>query len=244
MNGIEQTKTLVKINKNRLLYVIVVISLCFSFINIILKNIGLNSIALASLVVLNFLSSTYFAYHLSNNQTHFNLIKFLEYLKHNSLSIGKIAILQFISMVALVMLLKILASNPYTVAFVQVFAIIIYVLLNCINFKLLFSLEENFNVRKCVYLSLNSLRNNVKTLMYLIIKVVTIILLGSIVVYLINVFVYAPQIDNILKTAEVIDSSMLDPFFSSSLSNFIQSFGAQFVSGLCLIWIGVANYRK
>lgn len=244
MNGIEQTKTLVKINKNRLLYVIVVISLCFSFINIILKNIGLNSIALASLVVLNFLSSTYFAYHLSNNQTHFNLIKFLEYLKHNSLSIGKIAILQFISMVALVMLLKILASNPYTVAFVQVFAIIIYVLLNCINFKLLFSLEENFNVRKCVYLSLNSLRNNVKTLMYLIIKVVTIILLGSIVVYLINVFVYAPQIDNTLKTAEVIDSSMLDPFFSSSLSNFIQSFGAQFVSGLCLIWIGVANYRK
>ncbi len=167
MNGIEQTKTLVKINKNRLLYVIVVISLCFSFINIILKNIGLNSIALATLVVLNFLSSTYFAYHLSNNQTHFNLIKFLEYLKHNSLSIGKIAILQFISMVALVMLLKILASNPYTVAFVQVFAIIIYVLLNCINFKLLFSLEENFNVRKCVYLSLNSLRNNVKTLMYL-----------------------------------------------------------------------------
>ena len=34
------------------------------------------------------------------------------------------------------------------------------------------------------------------------------------------------------------DDTLINPYFSTNLSNFIQSFGAQIISGLILIWIG------
>lgn len=244
MNGIEQTRTLVKLNRKRLLSVIIIISLCFSLLNIILNNNGLNSIGLASLVVLNFLSSLYFAYHLKTNQQKLNIPAFMQYIKDNLACIGKIALLQVISLLGLLFIIKLLSSNPYTFAFTQVVAIILYVILNCINFQLLFvSYAKQLVLGKCIANSLTTLRKNLKTVLYLMIKVVAIILLGGIFVYLLNIFVYAPQIDYVLMTSEVIDSSVLDPFFSSTLSNFIQSFGAQFIAGICLIWIGIANYK-
>ena len=69
-------------------------------------------------------------------------------------------------------------------------------------------------------------------------KIIATLLVGCIIIYLINIFVYAPQIDATLKAMETFDESLLNPFFSTPLSNFIQSLGAQIISGIALIWIG------
>ena len=40
------------------------------------------------------------------------------------------------------------------------------------------------------------------------------------------------------KAMKKFDDTLINPYFSTNLSNFIQSFGAQIISGLILIWIG------
>ena len=80
-----------------------------------------------------------------------------------------------------------------------------------------------------------------KIIFYLLLKTFTIIIIGCICIYLIIIFVYAKQIDSAINNVAVVNEALINSYFSSTLSNFIQSFGAQIISGLVLIWIGNAS---
>ena len=66
-----------------------------------------------------------------------------------------------------------------------------------------------------------------------------LILLGSLAVYALNVFVYAPQIDAVLKSAPEITEALIDPYFSTNLSYLIQSVGMQLVVSYIAIVSGM-----
>ena len=62
---------------------------------------------------------------------------------------------------------------------------------------------------------------------------------GSLAVYALNVFVYAPQIDAVLKSAPEITEALIDPYFSTNLSYLIQSVGMQLVVSYIAIVSGM-----
>ena len=70
-------------------------------------------------------------------------------------------------------------------------------------------------------------------------KTLLFILVGSLLVYALNVFVYAPQIDATLKSAAIIDETLVQPYFSTNLSYMIQSVGMQLVVSYIMIVSGI-----
>lgn len=77
-----------------------------------------------------------------------------------------------------------------------------------------------------------------------------LILLGSPGGVRAHVFVYAPQIDAVLKSAPEITEALIDPYFSTNLSYLIQSVGMQLVVSYIAIVSGMTygvyylNQRK
>ncbi len=86
--------------------------------------------------------------------------------------------------------------------------------------------------------------------MHIVLKTIVLILLGSLAVYVLNVFVYAPQIDAVLKSTPEITEALIDPYFSTNLSYMIQSVGMQLVVSYIAIVSGMTcgvyylNQRK
>ena len=238
---ITDLKTTVSNNKKKLLGFIICLSVIYSIISIILNEIGVNLINIGVLLFLNFIMSAYFAYSLRTDFEKISVKSFLKMVNNYKNGILSVAFFQGVCIIVWLLLIKMMSMIKYTLIFIQPLSIVFYVILNCLNFQLLFEIFEKQNITsQKLKQSLRILKTNHKTLIYLIIKTVSIILIGSIITYLVNIFIYAPQIDSALKTMSVIDESVLNPYFSTSLSNFIQSFGAQVISGIILIWIGSA----
>ena len=78
-----------------------------------------------------------------------------------------------------------------------------------------------------------------KIFMHILMKTLLFILVGSLLVYALNVFVYAPQIDATLKSATIIDETLVQPYFSTNLSYMIQSVGMQLVVSYIMIVSGI-----
>lgn len=239
MNRIAQIKNSVDKNKKILIKFMIVVSIVFSLLNLSLEKIGLNTISIAILLIFNFIVSTYFAYILKNDIQKLSIQSFLQMMHQYLKEISLLALFQLSVIILWIVLLKVLSMFQYVILFIQPLTILLYVILNFINFKIIFQIFDkgNMNLKK----ALSGIKSNLRILFYLILKTVIILLIGTICVYLVNIFVYAKEIDLVLKTAPVVTDALINPFFSTTLSNFIQSFGAQMISGMILIWIANAG---
>ena len=121
------------------------------------------------------------------------------------------------------------------------------IFLNCINHLTLFSMIETHQS------AWQALKGGTKMFFQsrkLILHIVLKTMLGSLAVYALNVFVYAPQIDAVLKSAPEITEALIDPYFSTNLSYLIQSVGMQLVVSYIAIVSGMTygvyylNQRK
>lgn len=101
---------------------------------------------------------------------------------------------------------------------------------NCINHLTLFLiLQDQYSVIKALKEGCLLFVRSKKLILHITLKTILLILLGSFAIYALNVFVYAPQIDAVLKSTDFITEAMIDPFFSTNLSYLIQSIGMQLV---------------
>lgn len=242
MNRIADIKLLVKGNRNILIKFVVLVSIVFSILNLAIENIGLNTLSVIVLIVFNYIISIYFAYILKYDLNRISFTSFMDMMKKHSKGIILIAVIQFIIMLSWLIVLKLLSGIKYVVLFIQPLTLVFYVLLNYTNFKLIYNIFDCNKIDKKTFKKiLSNIKNDKKIIFYLLLKTFTIIIIGCICIYLIIIFVYAKQIDSAINNVAVVNEALINSYFSSTLSNFIQSFGAQIISGLVLIWIGNAS---
>lgn len=239
MNHIANIKLLVQSSRKKLLIIIIFISIIFSIINILLNKNGISTFGILLLLCSNFMFNAYFAYYLEKKLSIPSVSSFFEMIRRYSKQLIKVALFQIVFIIIWVMILFVLSMFKYGIILNQPLTFILYLILNYCNYTILFEIfnENDVNVRNLLD-SMNQIRKNLKVFIYIMLKIIAILLVGCIIIYLINIFVYAPQIDATLKAMETFDESLLNPFFSTPLSNFIQSLGAQIISGIALIWIG------
>lgn len=242
MNRIADIKLLVKGNRYILIKFVVLVSIVFSILNLAIEKIGLNTLSIIVLIVFNYIISIYFAYILKYDLVRISFTSFMDMMKKHSKGIIFIAVIQFIIMLSWLIVLKLLSGIKYVVLFIQPLTLVFYVLLNYINFKLIYNIFDCNKIDKKTFKKiLSNIKDDKKIIFYLFLKTFTIIVIGCICIYLIIIFVYAKQIDSAINNVAVVNEALINSYFSSTLSNFIQSFGAQIISGLVLIWIGNAS---
>lgn len=114
------------------------------------------------------------------------------------------------------------------------------IFLNCINHLTLFSMiETHQSAWQALKGGAKLFFQSRKLILHIVLKTIMLILLGSLAVYALNVFVYAPQIDAVLKSAPEITEALIDPYFSTNLSYLIQSVGMQLVVSYIAIVSGM-----
>ena len=114
------------------------------------------------------------------------------------------------------------------------------IFLNCINHLTLFSMiEMHQSAWQALKGGVKMFFQSRKLIVHIVLKTIVLILLGSLAVYALNVFVYAPQIDAVLKSAPEITEALVDPYFSTNLSYMIQSVGMQLVVSYIAIVSGM-----
>ena len=114
------------------------------------------------------------------------------------------------------------------------------IFLNCINHLTLFSMiETHQSAWRALKGGTKLFFQSGKLIMHIVLKTIVLILLGSLAVYVLNVFVYAPQIDAVLKSTPEITEALIDPYFSTNLSYLIQSVGMQLVVSYIAIVSGM-----
>ena len=124
--------------------------------------------------------------------------------------------------------------------FLPVLIFILVVLLNVVNHLTLFGImQEKLPLSKSLKNAWHLFLNSRKLFMHILMKTLLFILVGSLLVYALNVFVYAPQIDATLKSAAIIDETLVQPYFSTNLSYMIQSVGMQLVVSYIMIVSGI-----
>ena len=124
--------------------------------------------------------------------------------------------------------------------FLPVLIFILVVLLNVVNHLTLFGImQEKLPLSKSLKNAWHLFLKSRKLFMHILMKTLLFILVGSLLVYALNVFVYAPQIDATLKSAAIIDETLVQPYFSTNLSYMIQSVGMQRVVSYIMIVSGI-----
>mgnify|MGYP007105532747 FL=1 len=124
--------------------------------------------------------------------------------------------------------------------FLPMLIFILVVLLNVVNHLTLFGImQEKLPLSKSLKNAWHLFLKSRKLFMHILMKTLLFILVGSLLVYALNVFVYAPQIDATLKSAAIIDETLVQPYFSTNLSYMIQSVGMQLVVSYIMIVSGI-----
>lgn len=124
--------------------------------------------------------------------------------------------------------------------FLPMLIFILVVLLNAVNHLTLFGImQEKLPLSKSLKNAGHLFLKSRKIFMHILMKTLLFILVGSLLVYALNVFVYAPQIDATLKSATIIDETLVQPYFSTNLSYMIQSVGMQLVVSYIMIVSGI-----
>lgn len=114
------------------------------------------------------------------------------------------------------------------------------IFLNCINHLTLFAIIQNHeNALSALKQGIRMFVQSKKLILHIVLKTILLVLLGSLAVYAVNVFVYAPQIDAAMKAAPEITEALIDPYFSTNLSYMIQSVGMQLVVSYIAIVSGM-----
>lgn len=140
-------------------------------------------------------------------------------------------------------LLKLLIKLKYIIFFIPVLVFVSILVINCINHLVLFSIfEKKESIVKSFKIAVRLFFKSRKIFSHILLKTILIILVGNLLVYAINIFAYAPQIDYILKTSEVINDSLFNPIFTTKLSYLIQSVGMQMIISYISIVSGI-TYR-
>lgn len=239
MDHITNIKGLVKYNRTKLIKFICIVSLIFSLVNLIFSYTGVSTLKIVLLAIFNYICGIYFAYFLKKDLDKPSFQSLSEMMKIYIKDILIIGLIQILLIVIWMGLLIILSKFKIGVVIFQPLSMIAYVLLNYMNFCVMFDVFEGEKIEVSSFTTaLKDVTKNKKTFVYLMLKIFSIIIVGGLVVYLVNIFAYAPQIDATLKAMKKFDDTLINPYFSTNLSNFIQSFGAQIISGLILIWIG------
>lgn len=114
------------------------------------------------------------------------------------------------------------------------------IMLNCVNHLTMFQIVQDqqkplSSLKQAFQLFFKSK----KLILHVILKTIIILLVGALLVYCINVLVYAPQINAALYGAQGVDLALIDKYFSSDLSYMIQSIGMQLVISYIAIVTGL-----
>lgn len=237
-NHIEELKKGVKHNTKKIIKLLIVTSFLGAGLNLVVARLKINSIILAVMVAVNFAISLAVAYFLYEDKESISVMDFLSMLKNKYRIIMVLEVLKLLAVAIWFFILKGLSASKIFLGIAQPVTAIMYILLTYADFK------ANFYVFEGKGISLNiiseiwkDLIKNRKAFYYVLLKIFVIFMCGMIAVTLFIIFIYSLEISEFMKTAVDYDSSILDPYFSTPLSNFIQSFGAQIIVSLASVWI-------
>lgn len=137
-------------------------------------------------------------------------------------------------------LLLVLSRIKETLILLPIVIFVLVVSLNILNHLTLFGMiQEKLSLQASIKRGIRLFLKSRKILIHILLKTIVLILIGSLLVYALNVFVYAPQIDAALKSASVIDETLVQPYFTTNLSYMIQSVGMQLVVSYIMIVSGI-----
>lgn len=139
-----------------------------------------------------------------------------------------------------VLLIQLLVRIKEVVLFLPAILALVVIFFNCINHLTLFMIIQD---QKSSFQALKEATRlffkSKKLILHIVLKTIMLILIGSLIVYAVNVFAYAPQIDAALKSATIFSEELVAPYFSTSLSYMIQSVGMQLVVSYIAIVSGL-----
>lgn len=222
---------LIKENRITLLKYSFVMAIVCSSVSLFFQNFNNNFLPLAITLVMNliFLFGMEYMYFKALNRYPYSWKDFKVIKKYRKQCLIVCSIMAIL-VVSFLVGIYFLSYVPYLVAILPGLIFILIVIFNCMQHLILFDMYKgekklNDSLRK----SAKVLFSNRKKLFHIFLKTITILLIGSFIVYAINVFAYAPQIEAVLNENDVITSELIDPFFSTNLSYLIQSVGMQMV---------------
>lgn len=122
-------------------------------------------------------------------------------------------------------LLFVLGRVPALAPVAIILLLLMYVFSNAVNNTFYFMKSDN--VKKDYLRSVQVVLKDKKLLFSSLFKTLTIVIQGSLLVILINVFAFAPQLDLILDKSNTESTILIQQIFANNISTFIQTVGVQ-----------------
>lgn len=213
---------------------VLMVSFIFSSVSLLISN---EYISVAVLTLLN-LSWIAISHQLIRqiDDGKIDLKSLIDNLRTHWIKLALLFLIYLLTTMFLLFLVHVLRLVPNIFIFLPSVLFILFVLTNILSHLLLsYTISDRFSLVKAFKKSMILMWGNRKIFIYTLLKYIKIALLGSLVIYLVIVFVNANAINVILETSSNITEQSFDSIFSSPLSNFISNTGMQVVIGYAII---------
>ncbi len=241
MNTMQLAKQEITKHRMKLLAYCLIVAIGCSIVSLLFQKLNNNLIPMIFAFVINliFLFGMNLLYAKIVKHEEYSYKNFSEILKYKNKLIPLVFI--YISVIGIGIFLIKLALDHQT--FIQFLPLVIFfsvICFNCINHLTLYEILQNDeNIFKALLKGVKLFIHSKGIIFNILVKTILIIFLGSLVIYLLNIFVYAPQINQAMQHAAVVDEQLLEPFFSTDISYLIQSIGMQLVVSYMTIVSGM-----
>lgn len=216
-------KGIMKDNRFKVLLGILIISLVTSLISVLVNQFNLFIVGIIITTVISL-------FYLVNIQNYvFDSIEGNEKVALDLFKVNKIskkALLMFAGYIVIAIAtffgVRLLSRLPQLGIFFLIILLVSFVLVSVLVNVMWFS-------KKPLIRTMKEQNNKLKILGSIMAKYLTTIIQGVILIVLVNIFVYAPQIAASLELGESASTEVLRQLFSSELSNFVQMCGVQVI---------------
>lgn len=235
-----EAQEIIKGNRWKLLKYCLLVALGCSLISLWFQGINNNALPLIITLIINicFLFVSNLLYLKAANWDHYSLKDFKAISTYRKQLIPLLLIYVLVIVLGTLLLLFASRQGILIVAIPGLVAVMVMAF-NCINHLSLFVIyKENTGtlagIRSAVRLFIGSKRLFIQIMF----KSFMVLIVGSFLIYVVNVFVYARQISPLVQ-ATVIDKEAIEAYFSTNLSYLIQSIGMQLVVSYISIISGI-----
>ena len=236
-NHIEELKTAVQHSTKKLLKMLIAFSMAGAAVNLLIAKMEVTPLVLAVMLIVNFSVTLLVAYYLHKDEQA-TINGFLATVKREVKAISVLETGKLVAVIIWFYILKLLSGFPAGVVIAPPVIMLMYILLTYADFKANFAIFEGKGLSLSIIgETVSELIKNRKYFFYVLMKIIAVLICGMVGATLLIIFIYSPQISAQMELLKDFDETILDPFFSTALSNFIQAFIAQITASVASIWI-------
>ncbi len=240
MKNISGAQEVIKGNRWKLLKYCFVVALGCSLISLCFQGINNNALPLIITLIINvcFLFISNLLYLKAASWEPYSFKDFKVIITYGRKLLPLLLIYALVIVLGTILLLFASRQSILVVAIPGLVAVIVMAF-NCINHLSLFVIyKENKGTLAGIRSALRLFISSKRLFAQIMFKSFMVLIVGSFLIYVVNVFVYARQLSPLLEAA-VVDKEAIEAYFSTNLSYLVQSIGMQLVVSYISIISGI-----